>query len=742
MLCWKSWISLTFVSSRNNLLFRQSIIARSMGRKQQQNKKSPGGAKQNIEYDISVHQGMRIRSVKPYVHTFQTFAKGRWLGRQLLEVVSREFGGHPQSYWEGAIDNGHIRINDKAVPRTYVIKNSDRLIHCTHRHEPPVFGEIAFVGETSSLFAVSKPASIPMHACGAYRFNSLEYVLKHDPIVANQPTNLLLVHRLDRVTSGVVVMAKSKDQAAAVGLQIRDKRTEKVYLARVKGSFPTPEQHYSVPHLNRLSHIDLSTFVTIDDDSDDTSPSSSASCQQPSTDIEVGEHKLGNKSIDNGRVETRELQENNNSVDAKSSNKRRKLAPEVELGTRLATGAGATEMTTTTTTTALLGSKQRQQQQQKKEMYGKGKDVNLADLPPAYKSAPPLAAVAQSDNVGYIVLNSKHRRAYGGDVNRQKEGDKFESTGILYDEDGGNNEIGRKMERESGGEGASIDGEDEYMEIALSCPLACISHREGVHACDPDNGKPSLSFFRFIGYDEGSDTSLVECRPFTGRTHQLRLHLQLLGCPIANDPCYGGELFYGEEGRRAAAVDALRHMRANEVVPLSKIPHFSELEEKQVEGTEKAAATSGAGAGARVDATAAAPVASQPKPDTPPYKLADETYEEYLERTCRHCVESRKCGGIIADLEHLLHCDGIYLHALRYSYKPASTSTVATGAQLQVENSEGTVAPAPVTNIVMSAAASSDDAEGSSGGWIFESAYPTWAKPFLSYHRDDTISKK
>ena len=45
-----------------------------------------------------------------------------------------------------------------------------------------------------------------------------------------------------------------------------------------------------------------------------------------------------------------------------------------------------------------------------------------------------------------------------------------------------------------------------------------------------------------LGYNEADDTSLVECRPHTGRTHQLRLHLQLLGNPIANDPCYGGVL--------------------------------------------------------------------------------------------------------------------------------------------------------------------------------------------------------
>ena len=44
--------------------------------------------------------------------------------------------------------------------------------------------------------------------------------------------------------------------------------------------------------------------------------------------------------------------------------------------------------------------------------------------------------------------------------------------------------------------------------------------------------------------DDG--TSVVECSPLTGRTHQIRLHLQWLGHPIANDPCYGGTLPDGD----------------------------------------------------------------------------------------------------------------------------------------------------------------------------------------------------
>ena len=78
-------------------------------------------------------------------------------------------------------------------------------------------------------------------------------------------------------------------------------------------------------------------------------------------------------------------------------------------------------------------------------------------------------------------------------------------------------------------------------EIILKSAVGVVSSRDGVHSNNPVDGKPAYSVFRMIGYSAVDNTSLVECQPLTGRTHQLRLHLQLLGNPIANDPCYGGD---------------------------------------------------------------------------------------------------------------------------------------------------------------------------------------------------------
>ena len=74
-----------------------------------------------------------IRYVIPHIHEYKTFAKGRWLGRELLDVLLNEFGGLPKDYWLHAIDNGLVRINNKVVTPNYVIQNSDAFVHKTHR---------------------------------------------------------------------------------------------------------------------------------------------------------------------------------------------------------------------------------------------------------------------------------------------------------------------------------------------------------------------------------------------------------------------------------------------------------------------------------------------------------------------------------------------------------------------------------------------------------------------------------
>jgi hypothetical protein len=81
--------------------------------------------------------------------------------------------------------------------------------------------------------------------------------------------------------------------------------------------------------------------------------------------------------------------------------------------------------------------------------------------------------------------------------------------------------------------------------FTLSLPQRCLDPKNGVYENHKD-GKESVTTFQFLDLMEspieGKDylrTSIVLCKPHTGRTHQIRLHLKGLGFPIANDPNYG-----------------------------------------------------------------------------------------------------------------------------------------------------------------------------------------------------------
>ncbi len=81
---------------------------------------------------------------------------------------------------------------------------------------------------------------------------------------------------------------------------------------------------------------------------------------------------------------------------------------------------------------------------------------------------------------------------------------------------------------------APPEAEDGWGLIDL--PLAADWPNRPLQKVDPAHGRPSLTRWRVLGH-EGHDTR-VELEPLTGRSHQLRVHLQALGHPILGDTLY------------------------------------------------------------------------------------------------------------------------------------------------------------------------------------------------------------
>ncbi|XP_034942240.1 RNA pseudouridylate synthase domain-containing protein 2-like isoform X2 [Chelonus insularis] len=185
-----------------------------------------------------------LRKVYPYYFTFTTFTKGRWVGEKILEVFAREFRAHPAEEYERCIRAGTLTVNYQRVDVDYRLRHNDLLANVVHRHEVPVTSEpITVIHMDEDVVVVNKPASIPVHPCGRYRHNTVVFILAKEYNLKNLRT----IHRLDRLTSGILLFGRTPKKARQMEHQIRNRQVHKQYVCRVEGEFPEEEVVCSEP---------------------------------------------------------------------------------------------------------------------------------------------------------------------------------------------------------------------------------------------------------------------------------------------------------------------------------------------------------------------------------------------------------------------------------------------------------------------------------------------------------------
>ncbi|KAG7509998.1 RNA pseudouridylate synthase domain-containing protein 2 [Solea senegalensis] len=180
-----------------------------------------------------------LRKVRSYYFDFKTYCKGRWVGKSLLDVFESEFRAESVEYYKQAAKEGRIRLNDTPVEDlSVVLRNNDLLRNTVHRHEPPVVGRpLEVLVDDGEVLVVDKPASIPVHPCGRFRHNTVIFILGKEQGISGLHT----VHRLDRLTSGVLLFARTLETSKKLDQLVRDRQLEKEYVCRVEGEFPEDE---------------------------------------------------------------------------------------------------------------------------------------------------------------------------------------------------------------------------------------------------------------------------------------------------------------------------------------------------------------------------------------------------------------------------------------------------------------------------------------------------------------------
>jgi tRNA pseudouridine32 synthase/23S rRNA pseudouridine746 synthase len=111
-------------------------------------------------------------------------------------------------------------------------------------------------------------------------------------------------------------------------------------------------------------------------------------------------------------------------------------------------------------------------------------------------------------------------------------------------------------------------------EIAL--PLICDWPNRPLQKVDHKIGKPSLTRYKVLHYDDETNSTRIELEPITGRSHQLRVHMASLGHPILGDTLYASETVQKKATRLLLHACALTvpHPRNGETLSFSSEPDF------------------------------------------------------------------------------------------------------------------------------------------------------------------------
>ncbi|GAA6152132.1 pseudouridine synthase [Pseudoteredinibacter isoporae] len=88
---------------------------------------------------------------------------------------------------------------------------------------------------------------------------------------------------------------------------------------------------------------------------------------------------------------------------------------------------------------------------------------------------------------------------------------------------------------------ALVEGKVDPKEQQIDLPLICDWPNRPLQMVDHENGKPAQTRLEYVSYDADIHCSRVTLKPLTGRSHQLRVHMQAIGHPILGDEFYAPE---------------------------------------------------------------------------------------------------------------------------------------------------------------------------------------------------------
>ncbi|MCF7799281.1 RluA family pseudouridine synthase [Candidatus Woesearchaeota archaeon] len=151
---------------------------------------------------------------------------------------------HTREQIDALAKHKRIVLNKQYALEDVDVKKGDSLILLTPQSSEPIVAiDYSIIYEDEFMFAVNKPANLPVHPAGKYYFNTLVSFLRKDG------KRVYPINRLDKETSGIVLFATNPLNTRALQLMYEKETTLKTYFAVVFGELETKEGVINKPLL-------------------------------------------------------------------------------------------------------------------------------------------------------------------------------------------------------------------------------------------------------------------------------------------------------------------------------------------------------------------------------------------------------------------------------------------------------------------------------------------------------------
>ena len=165
----------------------------------------------------------------------QSKIKAASAGQSLLDYVSGRFRYQSRDDWENKIMGGDLTLNGQKTTAQTLLQTGDLLAYAVVLNEPEVDTQIQFLHEEEGFLVAVKPGWLPSHADGNFIKNTFIHLVQKTLKEKGWGGNAHLAHRLDRETSGLMVVAKTKDALRHLTRQFENGLVRKEYQAIVQG---------------------------------------------------------------------------------------------------------------------------------------------------------------------------------------------------------------------------------------------------------------------------------------------------------------------------------------------------------------------------------------------------------------------------------------------------------------------------------------------------------------------------